>query len=179
VRFADHAGGAWATRHLIGAGRKRIAFLRGKENAPDSLAREDAYLGVLRELGLPFAPELVGEGNFDREEAAAAVEQWLSDGIEFDGLIAADDESALGGIDALHRFGLRIPEDVAVIGFNDIPAARLSRPPLTTLHAPLEAAGHEAVRKLLMLIRGSPVDLISELPLEPVVRESGGVSPSA
>jgi DNA-binding LacI/PurR family transcriptional regulator len=107
------------------------------------------------------------------------VEQWLMEGMEIDALFAGDDEAATGALTALRRAGKRVPADVAVVGFDDVPVSRFLRPPLTTVRAPIEQVGRAAARQLLRLIRREHVEATILLPTELVIRESCGCSPSS
>jgi DNA-binding LacI/PurR family transcriptional regulator len=161
--------------HLIEVhGRRRIAFLRGPEGHEDSEWRERGYRESLSAHGIPFDESLVTRGEFDDEKASMAVKQWLENGIEFDAIFAGDDLSALGAITALQGAGRRVPEDVAVVGFDDIPLARFISPPLTTVRAPTEQTGKDAVTQLVHLIRNEPAESITLLPTELVIRKSCG-----
>jgi DNA-binding LacI/PurR family transcriptional regulator len=98
----------------------------------------------------------------------------LLDGIEFDAIFAGDDDSAIGAMRALQMAGRRIPEEIAVVGFDDIPLARYLSPPLTTVRAPIEAIGREAVRQLVQVMNGHPANDLTLMPTELVIRKSCG-----
>jgi len=153
---------------------RRIAFLRGPEGHEDSKWRERGYRESLEAHGIPFDETLVATGGFDELEAVAAVSQWLSDGLEFDAIFAGDDDAALGVFNALQRAGRNIPDVVAVVGFDDVPLSRYMSPPLTTVRAPTEQTGKDAVKQLVHLIRGEPAESITLLPTELIVRNSCG-----
>ncbi len=175
VVFENETSARAITEHLIErCGCTRIAFLRGPEGNEDSYLRERGYREALRAHGIPFIPELAAVGGFDEQESQVAVDRWLSDGVEMDAIFAADDESAIGAIIALKRAGLRVPEDIAVVGFDDIPMARYVTPPLTTVRAPIERAGYEAARQLIGLIEHGKAEPIIQLPTELVIRSSCG-----
>jgi DNA-binding LacI/PurR family transcriptional regulator len=113
-------------------------------------------------------------GQFNANTAKEAVVAFLETGREFDAIFAADDESASGAMMALREAGLRIPEDIAVVGFDDTLLAAHLTPPLTTVHAPIEQAGRQAVSQLIHLIEGAPTEAVTLLPTEVVVRRSCG-----
>ena len=98
----------------------------------------------------------------------------LEAGVEFDGIFCGDDEAALGAISALQGAGQRIPEDVSVAGFDDLPFAPFVVPALTTVRAPIEQVGREAVRQLARLIRGETAEPLTLLPTQVVIRNSCG-----
>ena len=108
------------------------------------------------------------------QQAEAAVAAWLRQGIELDAIFGGDDEGATGAIQALQRAGKRVPEDVAVAGFDDVPFARLLTPPLTTVRAPIELAGQQAASQLIALIQGGEAESSTLLPTELIVRRSCG-----
>jgi LacI family transcriptional regulator len=175
VVFENENSARAITEYLIERrGYTRIAFLRGPEGNEDSYLREQGYREALRLHGIPFIPELVAVGGFDEQEAQVAVDRWLVDGVGMDAIFAADDESAIGAIIALKRAGLHVPEDVGVVGFDDIPMARYVTPPLTTVHAPIERAGYEAARQLIGLIEHGRAEPVIQLPTELVIRASCG-----
>lgn len=161
--------------HLIEVhDRRRIVFLRGPEGHEDSDWRERGYRESLAAHGISVNENLVARGGFDETEAASTVSQLLKNGGDFDAIFAGDDLSALGAITTLQSAGYRIPDDVAVVGFDDIPLARFMSPPLTTVRAPTEQTGMEAVKQLVHLIRGEPAESITLLPTELIIRNSCG-----
>ena len=180
VTIENKSGAQKIIDHLIEVhGCRRIAFLQGPEGNEDSEWRERGYRDALEAHGLPFDPALVASGGYDEGIAQASVEQWLMEGIEIDALFAGDDEAATGALTALRRAGKRVPADVAVVGFDDVPVSRFLRPPLTTVRAPIEQVGRAAARQLLRLIRREHVEATILLPTELVIRESCGCSPSS
>ena len=140
------------------------------------MQREAGYRDALEAHGISMDPALVGMGGFNQEEASAVVQQWLIQGIEFDAVFAGDDDAAAGVLSALHRAGKRIPQDVKVTGFDDSPVAPYLLPPLTTVRAPIEQVGREAVSQLVRLVRGEPPQGLSLMRTELVIRESCGCS---
>ena len=161
--------------HLIEVhGYRRIAFLAGQEGHEDSHWREMGYRESLASHDIPFNPGFIAVGGFNRETAQAATESWLKEGLEFDAIFAGDDDSAIGVLAALSRAGKRVPEDVAVVGFDDIALSRYLTPPLTTVRAPTEQVGREAIKQLVQLIRGESVEPLVLLSSELVIRQSCG-----
>jgi len=175
VTVENKRGARILVDHLIEVhGYHRIAFLAGPAEQEDSYWREMGYRESLASHSIPFEPGLVSVGGFDREKAQAAIERWLKEGLEFDAVFASDDESAIGVLTALHHAGKRVPEDVAVVGFDDIALSHYLIPPLTTVNAPTEQVGHEAIKQLVRLIQGEQVDLLVLLPTKLVIRRSCG-----
>jgi len=175
VTVENKSGARKMMNHLIeGHNYRRIAFLSGSVGQEDSHWRELGYKESLAAHDIPFDPELIATGNFNRDVAQAAVEHWLQNGTQFDAIFAADDEMALGVIAALENTDLKIPDDIALVGFDDIYLARFLSPPLTTVKAPTEQVGREAIRLLVDKINGRPTESIILLPTEVVVRQSCG-----
>jgi DNA-binding LacI/PurR family transcriptional regulator len=175
VTLENKAGAYTVVDHLIAVhGRRRIVYLRGPEGNEDSLWREAGYREALAAHDIPFDPLLVGLGMFDDVDGQRAVETMLRQGLDFDAIFAGDDEAASGSILALRRAGKRVPEDVAVAGFDDVPFARMMVPPLTTVRAPIETAGAIAARQLITLIQLGEAQRVTRLPTELVIRQSCG-----
>ena len=155
--------------------RKKIVFLRGPENQEDSYWREMGYRLSLEAHGIPYKPELVLPGEFDREVAHKTILKLVMAQMEFDAVFAGNDDAAIGVLAALRETGKRIPEDVAVIGFDDQNRTTpYLTPPLTTVRAPTEEVGRVAARQLVNLIRLGQADPVTLLPTEIVIRQSCG-----
>ena len=175
VTFENKDGARAIVEHLIKVhGCRRIAHLAGSEGQEDAYWRELGYRQALAANGIPFDPALVALGDFDVKGAETAVARWLAEGLELDAIFAADDGSATGAISALRRAGKRIPQDVAVVGFDDAPFSGHLTPGLTTVRAPIEKAGKTAAEQLFTLIGGGQADLFTLLPTEPIFRQSCG-----
>lgn len=162
-------GGRRATLHLARLGRKRIVFLG--ETHPEAAQRREGYLDALRESGLEPEPSLVLPVDFEMESAEAAVSRLLRRGATFDAIFASSDLIALGAIRALQRAGLRAPEDVSVVGYDDMLLSRLSTPALTTIKQDTSKAGRLLVSRILD--QGGDHDP-ETLPTDLIVRESCG-----
>ncbi len=154
--------------------RRRIVYLRGPLGHEDSVWRERGYREALESHNIPFDEALIASGGFDDDEAFASVQQLLLDGLSFDAVFAGDDDAAIGAIRALKLAGRIIPQDVAVVGFDDVPFARYLSPALTTVRAPIEEVGREAVRQLSRLMDGEQAEPLTLMRTELVVRESCG-----
>ncbi|MGA7193231.1 MAG: substrate-binding domain-containing protein [Anaerolineales bacterium] len=173
----DNAGGIRAAfDHLFEHGHRQIAFIAGKlGHAGDSAERLIAYRSALRDSGIEEDDRLVAYGEHRREDGRIAMQHILDIGAGFTALIASNDLSALGAMDVLRASGLRIPEDVAVIGFDDIPEARSQLPPLTSVRHPTFTLGYHAVLSLLDKIAGKYTGEISaRVPTQLVIRQSCG-----
>lgn len=149
----NEGGGRQATRHLLGLGRRSIAFL-GDRDLPEIRQRFRGYREALSEAGLEVDPQLVIKVPFDIEQARVAARSLPALYPAFDAVFAASDMIALGAISTLREHGLRVPEDVAVVGFDDIPAAAHLYPGLTTIRQDIPRAGKLLVQRLLRLLEG-------------------------
>ncbi|QMW22162.1 LacI family DNA-binding transcriptional regulator [Sandaracinobacteroides saxicola] len=167
-------GGHVATRHLLERGRRRIAFLGSvSAGCPEFQARFDGHAAALAEHDLGIEPALMADARSIEEDGRVAMRAILSRGVAFDAVFAVSDLIALGAIHTLQEAGLRVPEDVAVVGFDDIPSAALGSPPLTTVAQDVRTAGTALVEALLARIAGQKVES-RLLPTRLVVRKSSG-----
>lgn len=177
VSVDDLNGASKAIEHLVDHGCSRIAHLSGPANVSVGKDRFDGYKKGLESRNLPFRKELVRESGFNEEGGYRAMNKILSLPRELwpDGVFALNDPAAFGAIDAIIEAGLRIPEDVAVIGFTDDPRAPLSSPPLTTVRQPAFKIGQTAAEQLIRIINNNSEE-ISEIIIksELVIRESCG-----
>jgi len=152
---ADNRGGArLAGEQLIGPGRRRVATITGPQDMRVGVDRLGGYQDVLAAAGLP---ELVATGDFSEESGERAMRELLDRSPDLDAVFAASDPMAVGAMRVLKAHGRRIPDDVALAGFDDSATARHTDPPLTSVHQPLEAMGREMARLLVARIRGEPV----------------------
>lgn len=175
--LVDNAAGMRAAIvHLIvDHGLKRIAFVRGPQANDDAERRYRIYCDVLSEYGLGVDPRLVVPGDFQRASGVRAVRELLDNRrLKIDAIVAASDYMALGAIEGAAARGLRVPEDLAVVGFDDVEEASCATPPLTTVRQPLFDQGRWAVEVLLDLIRGRPTPDRIQLHTEFVRRSSCG-----
>jgi DNA-binding LacI/PurR family transcriptional regulator len=175
IAIENKDGAAMLVNHLIERhDRRRIVFLRGPDGHQDSVWRERGYREALEAHHIEVDPALFALGGFDEEEAFVAMQQILSDGLEFDAIFAGDDDSAIGAMRALKMAGRLMPREVAVVGFDDVPFARYLSPALTTVRAPIEEVGREAVHQLTRLMHGEPAEALTLMRTELVIRESCG-----
>lgn len=162
--------------HLIEVhGKRRIIFMRGPIHHEDSHWREMGYKASLKAHGIDYDPALVLAGEFESEVAQESLSACLSSKYpEFDAVFAGDDEAAIGVFAALQQAGRRVPEEIAVTGFDDQRMSSFLNPPLTTVRAPTEEVGRIAGQQLFNLLQGLPVDPVSLLPTEIIIRRSCG-----
>ncbi len=171
IAFDNHAAAREAVLHLIGAGHRSIAHIRGIKTHEDAIARFEGYRAALEEAGIPFDPELVASGNFNGQSGVLAVESLIARGASFTAIFAANDEMAFGARLALFRRGIRVPDDVSLVGFDDQPNSLYVTPPLTTVRQPAVAMGEAAAAGMLNLLQNREVTAI-DLPIELAIRES-------
>ncbi|MCV2395010.1 LacI family transcriptional regulator [Actinotalea sp. M2MS4P-6] len=168
-------GAVAATEHLLSLGHRRIGFLGGREDLESSRRREEGFRQAMAAAGVEVDPDLVQVGGYRRETAVEPAERLLSLADPPTAIFAANDLSALGVLDVAHRLGLRIPHDLSVVGFDDVPEAVAAEPALTTVRQPIQDMGAAATSMLLGLIGGAADDHTHlRLPTSLVVRGSTG-----
>ncbi|MBB5747108.1 DNA-binding LacI/PurR family transcriptional regulator [Brevundimonas variabilis] len=165
-------GGRRATLHLARLGRQRIVFL-GDLDPPESMQRQRGYADALVSAGLGVDPDLIVPAHFEVESAEASVDSLIRRGLDFDGIVAASDLIALGAVRALLHAGKSVPGDVSVIGFDNVPFSRYSRPALSTIAQDTAKAGRLMVSKLLDGT-GDRSGRSERIPTDLIVRETCG-----
>ncbi|MDK2946360.1 MAG: LacI family transcriptional regulator [Geotoga sp.] len=156
VIIDNEEGGYNATKYLIQLGHTKICFLMGPDAAWDSNSRFKGYLKALKEHSIEFNPQLVEKGNFTREGGYRATKKLLKKNIKFTAIFSANDQMAIGAIQALKEEGYNVPGDVSIIGFDNIEASSIIDPPLTTVNQPSYNLGEKAVEVLVNLINKEP-----------------------
>jgi LacI family transcriptional regulator, galactose operon repressor len=175
VTVENKKGARSIVEHLIVEhGKRRIAFLRGPDEHEDSKWRELGYMQALERHGIPFDPDLIEKGNFNSQDAQAAMQRLIDRGVSFDAVFAGDDDSASGALSTLISAGVHVPQEIALVGFDNSTLAYYLNPPLTTINAHIQQAGYTAARQLVHLLQTGQADLITLLPTELVVRRSCG-----
>jgi DNA-binding LacI/PurR family transcriptional regulator len=172
VSSDNEQGGFDATQHLLQEGRRKIAFIGTAEPGyPEFLDRWRGHCRALRASGMEPDEQLRADAEPSEESGRSAVAELISRGVEFDAIFAASDVTAIGAMHALQKLGRAIPQEVAVVGFDDIPAASLSSPPLSTVTQDAKRAGEALVEALIEAIeQGAATSRI--LPVRLTVRES-------
>jgi DNA-binding LacI/PurR family transcriptional regulator len=163
------AGARQAVRHLLETGRTRIATIAGPQ---DMVAGIDRLAGYREELRDSDRRSIVAVGDFTRDSGTVAMRQLLQDDPQLDAVFVASDLMAHGAMKVLREHGRRVPDDVAVVGFDDIELSQYSDPPLTTVRQPIDGLGREMARQLLRLAAGEHIPDAVVLPTELVVRQS-------
>jgi LacI family transcriptional regulator len=154
VESDNLAGALLATRHLVELGHRRIGFLAGRSDLESARRREEGYRLALAAAGIAADPTLVAASDFRRESSRGPARRLLARADRPTAVFAANDLSALGVLDVAAELGLRVPQDLSVVGFDDIPQAARTDPPLTTVRQPIQEMGAAAVALLLDLIEG-------------------------
>lgn len=177
---SDNRQGAYAaTMHLVGLGRRNIAFLgKADRHFPEFKRRFQGYKQALKDSDLSFDKHLQADADNLQQAGYDAAWRLLSAGRQLDAILAASDLIAIGAMAAIKDKGLKVPQDVSVVGFDDIPSASYTSPPLTTMRQDTVSAGSMLVRQLIQLINGEQVeheDLVPRL----IVRFSCGARDSA
>ncbi len=173
VGATNWAGGLAATEHLVGLGHQRIGAITGPPDYLCSRARIDGYRSALERAGLEFDQALVRHGDFYHEGGYACGGALLDSAQPPTAIFAGSDQQALGVYEAARQRGRRIPQDLSVVGFDDLPAAAWVSPPLTTVRQPLADMGRVAAEMLGDLIEGIPLrSQRVELSTELIIRES-------
>jgi len=175
VTVDNEEGARKAVEHLIQLGRRRIGHITGDLRITDGLDRLTGYRAALEEYDIPYDPALVVEGTFTRRSGYNAMQGLLAQGV--DAVFAASDDTASGALQAMHVLGVSVPDDIALVGYDNLPTALDSKPELTTIHQPIEEKGARAAALLLDLIEGvvaSPQHIL--LPTHLVVRQSCGAT---
>jgi len=152
--FDNREGARQATQHLLDLGHRRIAFITGDPQHQDAIERQRGYQLALESAGLRIDPALVLQGDFSESSGLAAAEALVAGGAPFSAVFAANDQMAFGAAVGLHRNGRRVPEDVSLVGFDDLAGSMYFVPPLTTVHNPIQEIGQLAARSMLGLLSG-------------------------
>lgn len=173
ITVDNYEGAVMATRHLIDTGCRDIAHISGPEQNFEAQERKRGYADAMR-AGLPGAALRIIEGEFTEESGYAGAQSLLAGGALPDGLFAGNDMMALGALLALKEAGKRVPDDVAVVGFDDIPIARFTSPPLTTLRVGVFEMGRQGLEMLVAAFDENDANVPKSVVISPelVVRES-------
>ena len=146
VYLDNEHGGRLATQHLLEQGHSSIAHISGPLHLPDSRARLQGYREALQAAGIPYDERLVFEGDFSEPSGQAAVERLLSRGVTLTAIFAANDQMAAGALQSLHSKNISVPEDISLMGYDDILICKYLTPRLTTVRQPLADMGEVAAR---------------------------------
>jgi LacI family transcriptional regulator len=173
VATSNHEGAADAATHLLTTGRRRLAMITGPGQFGCTRNRVDGFFATLDDAAIRFDDRLLVEGDFTRAGGLEAIQHVLDSGVDFDGVFAHNDLTAVGVLDGLRAAGRSVPGDVAVVGFDDIPVAAHTQPALTTIRQPSREMGEAAASMLLAHLEGEPLpDDPQIVPTSLVVRDS-------
>lgn len=174
----NFAGAVAATEHLLALGHRRIGFLGGREGLESARLREAGFRAAMRAAGVAVEPHLVVAGDY-RAESTVQPAHSLLDGLDRPtAVFAANDQSAIELMHVATELGLRVPDDVSVIGFDNIPESALTDPPLSTVSQPIHEMGEAAFAMLVGLLDGTAEPTRLVLPTELVPRASTGPAPA-
>ncbi len=171
LNFDNFEGGRIATQHLIDLGHRHIAFISGDPDHPDASERLRGYRAALEAAGIKYDAALVVPGTYQEISGLLAVDTLLKNRQRFTAIFAANDQMALGATLGLQRRSLRVPEDVSIVGFDDLPTSLFAIPPLSTVHQPAYELGRLAASAMLQLLSGT-APTVTPPPPRLVVRES-------
>lgn len=175
VKVDNHAAARAAVAHLAGLGHRRIAHIAGPMPDPMSLDRRDGYLAGLADAGIPADPSLVVEGDFGLAAGRAAIRTLAERDTDYTAIFAASDQMAVGAMGELRARGRNVPDDVSVVGFDDIVLAEAVEPQLTTIHQPRREIGQTAMKLLIEQLSGAGAPSNLVLPTRLVERRSAAV----
>lgn len=171
IAFDNVEGSRLAVRHLLGLGHRRIAYITGQTDHLDAWQRLEGYKKELDDHDIEFDARLVALGDYRESGGLKAVQYLLQTGLNFSAVIAGNDQMAYGARLALSRTGLRVPDDISLMGFDDLPHSAYTVPPLTTVRMPIHTIGSLAAASVLAMLDGeNPSPAMP--PAELVVRES-------
>ena len=175
VTIENKNGSRQLINHLIEVhGCRKIAFIKGSANNEDSFWREQGYRKSLEAHHIRFDPDLVTGGEFSELVGMEAVRYFLDKRIALDAVFGGSDESAIGALLELNQRGIKVPEEIKVVGFDDLTLARYITPHLTTVRAPTEYVGRVAAQKLIGVIQKHPTEALTLLRTELIIRQSCG-----
>lgn len=171
--FVENTEGAYAaTRHLIEAGHRRIAYIGGPHGLLTVTERHHGFLKAMQEAGISVPPDYVAIGSFAPELARAATLKFLKLPQRPTAIFASSDYLAIGAVTGLHEAQISIPDEISLIGFDDMPFGALLTPPMTAIRQPVEQLGRQGFLTLLALLNGGSPPLLTRLPVELIRRHS-------
>ena len=171
--FVENTEGAYAaTKHLIEAGHRRIAYLGGPHGLLTVTERREGFMLAMNEAGIAVRPEYVAIGSFAPELARAATQKFLELPMPPTAIFASSDYLAIGAVMGLKEAGVNVPDQVSLIGFDDMAFGALLTPPLTAIRQPVEQLGRQGFLTLLALLNGEAPPMLTRLPVELIRRQS-------
>jgi LacI family transcriptional regulator len=171
MAFDNYEGARLATRHLLELGHQKIACITGPSDHSDAVDRLRGCQAEMKAAGLSLPKELIVEGDFLESGGVLAVQKLLASRATFTAILALNDQSAYGAALALYRSGLRVPDDISLVGFDDLRSSSFTIPPLTTVRHAIYEIGQQAALAVVDLVEGRKPTQRVPVP-ELVVRES-------
>jgi LacI family transcriptional regulator len=171
LNFDNREGARLATQNLIQLGHRNIGFIAGDHLHPDANERHEGYRAALKDAAIPYDPLLVVHGEFNEISGMIAVDRLLQSKRIITAIFASNDQMAFGAALALRRRSLRVPDDMSLVGFDDLPGAQYASPPLSTIHQPAYELGRLAAASMLQLLAGNEPTAVVPAPRF-VARES-------
>lgn len=176
--YCDHYGASFAaTEYLIQQGHQQIGFITGSLDSPTAQDRLAGYKAAVKQYALPVQDALIVKGKWSPASGAAAVDSLLQAGVVFSALLASNDEMAIGAMNALHRAGRSIPDDVSLIGFDDIPTGAWLTPSLSSVKDPVSEMVNEVIAQILSMLEGGSLAKTNGFVSELIVRDSVSQGP--
>ncbi|AJI84513.1 putative regulatory protein [Yersinia enterocolitica subsp. enterocolitica WA-314] len=176
--FCDHKGSSYnATKYLIDQGHRDIAFITGSLDSPTAIERLSGYKAALAAFSLPIPDKLIAQGKWTPVSGATAVESLLASQLPFSAIIASNDDMAIGAMKKLNEAGLKVPEDVSIIGFDNIPIAPFLLPPLSSIKDPVSGMINEVINRLISMLDGGYLSNENIFQSELFIRDSVGRGP--
>ncbi|MCI0429718.1 MAG: substrate-binding domain-containing protein [Rhodospirillales bacterium] len=173
VSFDNRKAAATAVEHLIGLGHRRIGLICGRSDVNDrALARREAFKECLARHKLALDPDLIFEREFEFVEGSSAMHRMLQHRKRPTAVFCANDIQAIGALYQCRQAGVRVPEEMSIIGFDDLPISQYTTPQLTTIRVPAEEMGRKAAERLLEAVAGDAGPMHIELPTDLIVRQS-------
>jgi LacI family transcriptional regulator len=174
LRVDDVLAAQQATSYLIDLGHRRIAHIAGPATHQDGVDRREGYGRALESAGLPLDEKLIVAGDYTEQSGLLALQALFSRGVMFTAIFIANDQMAYGARLGLYRRGIRVPEDVSIVGFDDLLASAYTTPPLTTIRQPSFEMGRAAAQAMLDLLEQRPAN-IPGFTTELIIRESAAL----
>ncbi len=171
LNFDNVEGGRLATDHLLQLGHRRIACIAGGDDHPDAVNRHRGYRAALEAAGVAYDPKMVVPGRYFEQSGMEALDRLFQLRRRFTAIFAANDQMAFGAMLGLHRRSLRVPQDVSLVGFDDLPAAAYSLPPMSTVRQPVHEIGRLSAQAMLDLLAGKVPTAVMPEP-ELIARDS-------
>ncbi|CNI30678.1 LacI family DNA-binding transcriptional regulator [Yersinia pekkanenii] len=176
--FCDHKGASYnATKYLIERGHQDIAFITGSLDSPTAIERLSGYKAALNAFSLPVWEQLIVQGKWTPTSGAAAVESLLANPLPFSAIIASNDDMAIGAIKKLNESGIKIPDEISIIGFDNIPLAPFLSPSLSSIKDPVSGMINEVITRLISMLDGGYLSNGNIFQSELIIRDSVGDGP--